>query len=189
MSAKRKHPGLRMPLLRAGTVFATAACLALGVLSSTPAAAAPAACPRPSLACVTPNDFLARSMVFVPTAETSSLRFFLDLMVEMKKPIMFVGGAGVGKTQLVKGKLGTLPEEIISLSISFNYFTDVISFQKVLPLPDCCSCTAYAAIGACTGLLAPRPARLPLLTHHHPFSFFAPPPPRSLSRPWRRRRV
>ncbi|MEW5298846.1 MAG: hypothetical protein WDW36_001923 [Sanguina aurantia] len=72
------------------------------------------------------------STVFVPTAETSSLRFFLDMMVDLRKPIMFVGGAGVGKTQLVKGKLGVLPEEIISLAISFNYFTDVISFQKVL---------------------------------------------------------
>lgn len=45
------------------------------------------------------------------------------MMVDMRKPIMFVGGAGVGKTQLVKGKLGVLPEEIISLAISFNYFT------------------------------------------------------------------
>ena len=37
------------------------------------------------------------SSLFVPTAETSSLRFFLDLMVNLRKPIMFVGGAGVGK--------------------------------------------------------------------------------------------
>lgn len=71
------------------------------------------------------------STVFVPTAETSSLRFFLDMMVELRKPIMFVGGAGVGKTQLVKGKLSSLSEDFISLSISFNYFTDVVSFQKV----------------------------------------------------------
>jgi dynein heavy chain len=63
------------------------------------------------------------STVFVPTAETSSLRFFLDLMVDLRKPIMFVGGAGVGKTQLVKGKLGSLSEEVLSLCISFNYFT------------------------------------------------------------------
>ena len=69
--------------------------------------------------------------MFVPTAETSSLRFFLDMMVDLRKPIMFVGGAGVGKTQLVKGKLSTLSEDCISLSISFNYFTDVTSFQKV----------------------------------------------------------
>lgn len=40
-------------------------------------------------------------------------------------------GAGVGKTQLVKGKLASLPEDLMSLSISFNYFTDVVSFQKV----------------------------------------------------------
>lgn len=30
--------------------------------------------------------------MFVPTAETSSLRFFLDMMVELHKPVMFVGG-------------------------------------------------------------------------------------------------
>lgn len=39
--------------------------------------------------------------------------------------------AGVGKTQLVKGKLAGLPEDVMSLGISFNYFTDVTSFQKV----------------------------------------------------------
>lgn len=128
--------------------------------------------------------------VFVPTSETSSLRFFLDIMVGRQgasqwlyccvaalcsiashlqgpcfallvlrstaracvlltsshlqpdactqvglgKPIMFVGGAGVGKTQLVKGKLAGLPEEMLSLAISFNYFTDVASFQKVRQL-------------------------------------------------------
>jgi dynein heavy chain len=32
------------------------------------------------------------SSVFVPTAETSSLRYFLDMMVDLHKPIMFVGG-------------------------------------------------------------------------------------------------
>jgi hypothetical protein len=42
-----------------------------------------------------------------------------------------VAGAGVGKTQLVKGKLASLSEDMMSLSISFNYFTDVVSFQKV----------------------------------------------------------
>jgi dynein heavy chain, axonemal len=75
------------------------------------------------------------STVFVPTAETSSLRYFLDMMIDMRKPIMFVGGAGVGKTQLVKGKLGGLSEDMLSLAISFNYFTDVISFQKIMESP------------------------------------------------------
>jgi hypothetical protein len=40
-----------------------------------------------------------------------------------------------GKTQLVKGKLAQLPEDMASLAISFNYFTDVISFQKILESP------------------------------------------------------
>lgn len=43
------------------------------------------------------NSSLTMSTLFVPTAETSSLRFFLDLMVGLRKPIMFVGGAGVGE--------------------------------------------------------------------------------------------
>jgi dynein heavy chain, axonemal len=41
-------------------------------------------------------------------------------------------GAGVGKTQLVRGKLAVLSEEQLSLTISFNYFTDVVTFQKCL---------------------------------------------------------
>jgi hypothetical protein len=129
--------------------------------------------------------------VFVPTSETVSLRFFLDMMLALKKPIMFVGGAGTvgvhalhllslnrqtwstatssgtaataatkracsiqtaercqsspcfyparphppgwlqGKTQLVKGKLQGLPEDLSSLTINLNYFSDVASFQKV----------------------------------------------------------
>lgn len=38
------------------------------------------------------NGAQAMSSIFVPTAETSSLRFFLDLMMDLHKPIMFVGG-------------------------------------------------------------------------------------------------
>ena len=44
------------------------------------------------------------SSLFVPTAETSSLRFFLDLMIGLKKPIMFVGGAGVGMCRCLCGE-------------------------------------------------------------------------------------
>ena len=46
------------------------------------------------------DSAMPMSSLFVPTAETSSLRFFLDLMVTLKKPIMFVGGAGVGEYRL-----------------------------------------------------------------------------------------
>lgn len=65
------------------------------------------------------------------------MRAVFFLQVDLGKPIMFVGGAGVGKTQLVKGKLAGLPEDFLSLAISFNYFTDVTSFQKVSNCPVC----------------------------------------------------
>ena len=48
---------------------------------------------------------MSMGSMFVSTPETASLRYFLDMMVAQQAPIMFVGGAGVGKTQLVKGKL------------------------------------------------------------------------------------
>ena len=51
-------------------------------------------------------------------------------MVSPRKPIMFVGPAGTGKTALVKGKLATQPEGIMSLNINFNYFTDVLSSSR-----------------------------------------------------------
>ena len=37
--------------------------------------------------------------VFVPTAESASLAYFLDAMVALRRPIMLVGGAGVGASR------------------------------------------------------------------------------------------
>ena len=78
------------------------------------------------------SQVTSMSSVFVPTPETSSFTYFLDMMLALRAPIMFVGPAGTGKTALVKGKLATQPEGIMSLNINFNYFTDVLSFQKIL---------------------------------------------------------
>lgn len=36
-----------------------------------------------------------------------------------------------GKTQLVKGKLQSLPEDLQALTLSLNYYTEVAAFQKV----------------------------------------------------------
>ena len=35
----------------------------------------------------------------------------------------------------MKGKLGSFGEDMMALSIAFNYFTDVTSFQKILEGP------------------------------------------------------
>jgi dynein heavy chain len=62
-----------------------------------------------------------------------------------------VAGAGVGKTQLVNGKLASLSEDTMSLSISFNYFTDVASFQKVgqNAVTECPPCSQLACMLPC----------------------------------------
>ena len=55
------------------------------------------------------------------------------MMLGAKKPIMFVGPAGSGKTQVVKGRLSAMnSDEMLYQTINFNYFTDVITFQKTL---------------------------------------------------------
>lgn len=46
---------------------------------------------------------LIRLQVFVPTPETVSLRYLLDMMVTLKKPIMFVGGPGTVRRRQAVG--------------------------------------------------------------------------------------
>ena len=76
---------------------------------------------------------MSMTTMFIPTAETASLTFFLDMMVAQGNPIMFVGTSGCGKTQLVQGNLKALDtEEYMFQNFSFNYFTEVASFQKAL---------------------------------------------------------
>lgn len=43
-----------------------------------------------------------------------------------------------GKTQLVRGKLQTLPEDLQALTLSLNYYTEVAAFQKVGPAGGDC---------------------------------------------------
>jgi len=70
--------------------------------------------------------------VTVPTGETVSIAFYLELLVAMKKPALMVGLAGAGKTALVNGKLRSLPEEYNSCSINFNFYTGSAEFQAVM---------------------------------------------------------
>ena len=51
------------------------------------------------------------SLVTVPTAQTVAIVTWLDTLIPSKTPTMLVGGAGVGKTAMLMGKLRSLPEE------------------------------------------------------------------------------
>ena len=62
--------------------------------------------------------------VTVPTAETASVSYWLDLLVRRGCHVMLAGPAGTGKTQLVNGLLSSLrPEQHIFTSVSMNFYT------------------------------------------------------------------
>jgi len=73
--------------------------------------------------------------VTVPTGETQSITFFLDLLVEMRYPALLVGLAGAGKTAMINGKLRSLTEDFTSLTTNFNYYTDGAGFRAILESP------------------------------------------------------
>jgi dynein heavy chain len=74
--------------------------------------------------------------VTVPTSETCSVTHWMSLLVAQRSPVMLVGYAGCGKTQLVSGLLSSQkPEERVSHVINFNYFTDARTLQSNMEGP------------------------------------------------------
>lgn len=51
--------------------------------------------------------------------------------MKRRKPILFVGGAGTGKTQVIKDYLAsTKPDQVAYRTINFSSFTDAASLQR-----------------------------------------------------------
>lgn len=73
--------------------------------------------------------------VLVHTSESIRIKYFLDLLMVKKHPIMLVGNAGAGKTLLVNDKLSTLPENYAIASVPFNFYTTSEMLQKILEKP------------------------------------------------------
>ncbi|XP_028280327.1 dynein heavy chain 11, axonemal isoform X1 [Parambassis ranga] len=73
--------------------------------------------------------------VLVHTAETVRLRYFMDLLLERRQPLMLVGNAGVGKSALIKSKLDCLPESYMTTKVPFNYYTTSLMLQGILEQP------------------------------------------------------
>lgn len=70
------------------------------------------------------------------TAESIRIRYFLDLLMEKRHPVMLVGNWGCGKTVLVNEKLSALPPENYAVTnVSFNFYTTSEMLQKVLEKP------------------------------------------------------
>ncbi|XP_012283270.1 dynein beta chain, ciliary [Orussus abietinus] len=73
--------------------------------------------------------------VLVYTAETMRIRYFLDLLMAAKHPVMLVGTAGSGKTVLVSEKLLQLSENYSVANVPFNFYTTSEMLQKILEKP------------------------------------------------------
>lgn len=71
----------------------------------------------------------------VHTAETSRVKFFLDMLVDKKRPVMLVGNAGTGKTVLMQDKLAALSEDFMVTNVPFNFYTSSSMLQGILEKP------------------------------------------------------
>jgi dynein heavy chain len=73
--------------------------------------------------------------VLVHTSETTRYRYFIDLLMANKRPVMLVGNAGCGKTVLINDKLSSLDEETLVTMIPFNFYTTSLMLQQVMEKP------------------------------------------------------
>ena len=87
----------------------------------------------------------SREMLFsqlsVETADTIRLTYLMNLYVEHRKPVLFVGTAGTGKTKVMKNKLESLDSnEVIYRIVNFSSRTDPKTLQAILEsaLDNCC---------------------------------------------------
>ncbi|NWI85455.1 DYH9 protein, partial [Pitta sordida] len=72
----------------------------------------------------------------VPTPETVRVRYLLDRLLERRRPVMLVGGAGTGKSVLVGDKLSSLDtHSYVVKKVPFNYYTTSAMLQGVLEKP------------------------------------------------------
>ncbi|XP_016077900.1 PREDICTED: dynein heavy chain 9, axonemal [Miniopterus natalensis] len=72
----------------------------------------------------------------VHTSETVRLCYFMERLLERRRPLMLVGMAGTGKSVLVGAKLASLdPEQYLVKNVPFNYYTTSAMLQAVLEKP------------------------------------------------------
>ena len=71
--------------------------------------------------------------MLVHNSETIRIKYFMDLLMAKKRPVMLVGGAGTGKSVLILNKLNSLDEESFVVSnVPFNFYTTSALLQSTL---------------------------------------------------------
>ena len=71
----------------------------------------------------------------VHNSETIRIRFFMDILVNKKFPVMLIGLAGSGKTLMLNEKLGQMDEEFLIANVPFNFYYSAELTQKILEKP------------------------------------------------------
>lgn len=71
----------------------------------------------------------------VHTTETTRVKYFLDMLIDKKRPVMLVGNAGTGKTVLMGDKLNSLSDDYMVSNVPFNFYTTSAMLQGILEKP------------------------------------------------------
>ena len=75
---------------------------------------------------------LFHQAALVHTAETTRVRFFMNKLIELGRPVMLVGAAGSGKTVLMQDKLNNLTDDSdnwMVANVPFNFYTTSAMLQ------------------------------------------------------------
>ena len=87
---------------------------------------------------IKPYQPLAEQMyqnIVISNMELERMKYILELHVARKKPVLFVGVAGTGKTTIVKDYLADMKannEDMISMSINNNNYTSSFALQNII---------------------------------------------------------
>lgn len=71
----------------------------------------------------------------VHNSETIRIKYFLDILVDLKFPVMLIGAAGSGKTLIINEKLGQMDEDFLIANVPFNFYYNSELTQKILEKP------------------------------------------------------
>ena len=80
------------------------------------------------------NNFAMSTILFF-FLETIRIKYFVDMLVDARHPVMLVGCAGSGKTVLINEKLGQLGDSYMVTNVPFNFYYSSEMLQKVLEKP------------------------------------------------------
>ena len=68
----------------------------------------------------------------VHNAETIRVKFFMNILMDCKFPVMLIGLAGSGKTLMMNDKLSQFNEDFVIANIPFNFYYNAELTQKIL---------------------------------------------------------